>query len=84
MTLRHVFILACGIVLLSGCAASRLQTKAPASAPVTLLDALSQQVSTLRLQASQGNRQAEDALMAMVSGQGVQVLMSRRADSGGS
>lgn len=80
MTLRHVFIIACGVVLLSGCTASRMQTKAPVSVPVTLLDALSQQVSTLRLQASQGNRQAEDALVSMVSGQGVQILMSRRAD----
>lgn len=50
---------------------------------VSLLDSLSQQVSELRQQASQGNRQAEEKLLALLSGQGGQILMVRHKTAAG-
>jgi hypothetical protein len=59
---------ACGAILvLTGCAAHRsLSVAAP-------------RLSALRQQASHGYHQAEEVLMSMISGHGVQVLMTRRA-----
>ncbi|KNC93269.1 hypothetical protein [Trabulsiella odontotermitis] len=64
------------IALLSGCATGRT-SPAPAVS-VTLLEALSGQVTGLQSRAAQGDRQAEADVISMLSGHGVEVLMAQR------
>lgn len=71
-----------GVMVLAGCSTQHGVVKAPVSRPpVTLLAGLSQQVGALKAKASAGDRQAEEALLAMISGQGVKVLMAQRTDA---
>lgn len=71
-----------GVMVLAGCSAQHGVVKTSVSRPpVTLLAGLSQQVGALKAKASAGDRQAEEALLAMISGQGVKVLMAQRTDA---
>ncbi|ENX4473603.1 hypothetical protein ACFO72_004573 [Enterobacter roggenkampii] len=81
-TVAAIFIPVCALVL-TGCAGVRGAPAPQAPASLSLLDGLSQQVSALRQQASQGDRQAENQLLALLSGQGVQVLMARHKTAAG-
>lgn len=81
--MRHYFqsgLLLAGMLVLSGCASGgkHVHQLAP-QRPVTLLDALSGQVNGLKSRANGGDRQAEEAVLAMLSGRGVEVLMAQRA-----
>ena len=81
-TVAGIFIPFCALVL-TGCAGVRGTPPSQAPASLSLLDGLSQQVSALRQQASQGNRQAENQLLALLSGQGIQVLMAQQKEQAG-
>lgn len=84
MVIRSVqLLLLSGVMALAGCASPQGAAPVP-RAPATLLAGLSQQVGALKAKAAAGDRQAEEALLAMISGQGVKVLMAQRAAVTGS